>query len=268
MVSRGRLRPGSTIGLETIARPSLRHTSFAAYRIAVEKHLMSGIGKHRLDRLEPEHLERLYKRMVDGGSRPATAHQVHRTARVAFGEALRRVILPGTQRSWPSRRAFKPIRLSRTPWPRCNCSSELRANVGTRRVGRSLSRSGCARERHWPCAGGTWIWRVIRFGSGRRASARSTPTAVGGDCGRPAGFCPKKRLTNSLIGETKSAAGKRVIGLPDQLVTLLREHREKQGSPPPPAAPPRPTLSSLHISSYDARHCRCRHPVTAVARYR
>ncbi len=51
--------------METIARPSLRDTSFAAYRIAVEKHLVPGVGKHRLDRLEPEHLERLYKRMVE-----------------------------------------------------------------------------------------------------------------------------------------------------------------------------------------------------------
>ena len=50
----------------------------------------------------------------------------------------------------------------------------------------------------------------------------------GGDCGRPAGFCPKRRLTNSSIGETKSAAGKRVIGLPDELVAMLREHRTIQ----------------------------------------
>jgi integrase len=34
--------------------------------------------------------------------------------------------------------------------------------------------------------------------------------------------------TNPLVGETKSRAGKRAIGLPDQLVELLRQHRAAQ----------------------------------------
>ncbi|CAM5733109.1 hypothetical protein SMICM304S_11850 [Streptomyces microflavus] len=53
-------------------------------------HLVPGIGKHRVDRLEPEHLESLYRRMQKNGSKAATAHQAHRTARTAFGEAVRR----------------------------------------------------------------------------------------------------------------------------------------------------------------------------------
>jgi integrase len=41
----------------------------------------------------------------------------------------------------------------------------------------------------------------------------------GGKCGRPnAGYCPDRIQTNPLIGETKSRAGKRTIGLPDELV--------------------------------------------------
>ena len=51
---------------------------------------MPSLGKHRLDRLQPEHLERLYRKMMTGGAKPATAHQVHRTARTALGEAVRR----------------------------------------------------------------------------------------------------------------------------------------------------------------------------------
>src|SRR5689334_570444 len=49
--------------LENIARPSIRESSFNAYRTAVNRHLVPGLGKHRLDRLEPEHLERLYRKM-------------------------------------------------------------------------------------------------------------------------------------------------------------------------------------------------------------
>ena len=76
--------------LENIARPTIRQSSYDAYRIAVRVHLIPGLGDHRLDRLRPEHLERLYRRMIANGARPATAHQVHRTIRTALGEAVRR----------------------------------------------------------------------------------------------------------------------------------------------------------------------------------
>ena len=56
--------------LENIARPSIRDSSFNAYRVAVNKHLIPGLGKHRLERLEPEHLEKLYQRMIKSGARP------------------------------------------------------------------------------------------------------------------------------------------------------------------------------------------------------
>ena len=42
--------------LENIARPNLRATSYSAYQVAVRRHLIPEIGKHRLDRLEPENL--------------------------------------------------------------------------------------------------------------------------------------------------------------------------------------------------------------------
>ena len=37
--------------LANIAQPSIRDSSFNAYRIAVNKHLIPGLGKHRLERL-------------------------------------------------------------------------------------------------------------------------------------------------------------------------------------------------------------------------
>jgi Phage integrase, N-terminal SAM-like domain len=63
--------------LENIARPDLRPNSYAAYRTAVQKHLIPRAGKHRLDRLELEHLELLCGQMIMEVARPATAHQVH-----------------------------------------------------------------------------------------------------------------------------------------------------------------------------------------------
>ena len=49
----------------------------------------------------------------------------------------------------------------------------------------------------------------------------------GGVCGKKPGFCPRRRQRNPVTGETKSSAGNRVIGLPDQLVELLMLHREQ-----------------------------------------
>src|SRR5205814_1587310 len=73
-----------------IAAPSVRENTIAGYRVAVNKHLIPGLGGHRLDKLEPEHLERLYANMQRNGSSPGTAHQAHRTLRTALNVAMRR----------------------------------------------------------------------------------------------------------------------------------------------------------------------------------
>ncbi|GAA4073864.1 hypothetical protein GCM10022233_59420 [Streptomyces shaanxiensis] len=48
-------------------------------------------------------------------------------------------------------------------------------------------------------------------------------------CGRKAaGYCPQKRRTNPELTVTKSRAGRRAVGLPEQLVDLLRAHLKAQ----------------------------------------
>lgn len=47
-------------------------------------------------------------------------------------------------------------------------------------------------------------------------------------CGRKAGFCPQRRNTRPPTGSVKSKAGRRTVGLPAQLVALLRKHRGEQ----------------------------------------
>src|SRR6266545_2613991 len=79
--------------LEEIARPNIRDSSYQAYRTAITKHLLPVIGSLRLDRLEPEQIEAVHRRMAEAGAKPATVHQVHRTLRTALGEAERRAHL-------------------------------------------------------------------------------------------------------------------------------------------------------------------------------
>jgi hypothetical protein len=62
----------------------------AGYRVDVSKHLVPGIGAHRLEKLAPEHVERLYARLGRNGLAPGGVHHVHRTLRAALNEAVRR----------------------------------------------------------------------------------------------------------------------------------------------------------------------------------
>jgi integrase len=51
----------------------------------------------------------------------------------------------------------------------------------------------------------------------------------GHSCGQKfAGYCPKRKPKRPETADTKSRAGRRVIGLPDELTALLRNHRERQ----------------------------------------
>lgn len=76
--------------IENVAPLGVNDNTMVGYGVAVRKHLIPGLGAHRLDRLTPEHIEIFYAKMQANGSKPATAHQVHRTFRTALNEAVRR----------------------------------------------------------------------------------------------------------------------------------------------------------------------------------
>jgi len=215
--------------LENIARPHLRQTSYSAYRVAVHTHLIPGVGAHKLHKLEPEHLEKFYQRMTANGSKPATAHQAHRTIRVALGEALRR----GHLKSNPAAIA-KPPRITDEdvePYSveeaqRIMEKAAERPNASRWAVALSLGlRQGEALALRWADVDLDAKEVRVRW-------TRLRPIyehGCGGKCGRPdAGYCSERVQTNPIVGETKSRAGKRTIGLPDELVEILRQHRSEQ----------------------------------------
>lgn len=53
-------------------------------------HLVPGLGAHRIDKLEPEHIEKLYGRMIRSGLAAGSGHHAHRTLRVSLSEAVKR----------------------------------------------------------------------------------------------------------------------------------------------------------------------------------
>jgi integrase len=56
----------------------------------VDRHLIPGLGAHWMERLTPDHVERLYAKLRHGGLNPGGVHHVHRTLRAALNEAVRR----------------------------------------------------------------------------------------------------------------------------------------------------------------------------------
>ena len=214
--------------LTNIAQPSLRHSSFNAYRFAVDKHLVPALGRLRLNRLEPEQLERLYQGMFESGARPGTAHQVHRTIRTALGEAFRRGYVSHNvaEVAKPPRVQPDPVEPFTVEEMRRILDAALSRRNGTRwAVALSLG------LRQGEALGLRWCDVDLEAGTLRVRSTLLRPVyrhGCGGACGRSVGFCPKRVRVNPELGETKSSAGKRVIGLPPRLVGLLAEHRSIQ----------------------------------------
>ena len=56
--------------LTTIAPRRVRQRTLESYESAVRKHPIPGLGRHRLDRLRPEHLDQLYTALLDDGYSP------------------------------------------------------------------------------------------------------------------------------------------------------------------------------------------------------
>jgi integrase len=215
--------------LENIATPFVKENTARGYRVAVTVHLVPGIGKHRLDKLEPEHLERLYVRMMQSGSSAGTAHQAHRTIRTALNEAVRRRHVSSN----PASLAKAPRLVDEEVEPYTvdevrrilNAASEMRTSARWA-VALALGlRQGEVLALRWP---------DLDLDAGRLIVRRSRlrPKWLHGcekPCGRKyPGYCPQRRPAREESVDTKSRAGRRTIGLPDELVALLRKHRDEQ----------------------------------------
>jgi integrase len=214
--------------VDNIAAPVVRENTAAGYRVAVNKHLIPGVGAHGLDKLEPEHLERLYARMQAQGSAAGTAHQAHRTIRTALNEAVRRGYLTRN----PAVLAKAP-RLSEGEIEPYSVDEirRLLIEAGKRRNSARWAVALALGLRQGEVLGLQWADVDLSKGTLRVRRGRLRPTyahGCDGKCGRKAGHCPKRRTSRPDTAETKSRAGRRTIGLPEELAQLLRQHKEEQ----------------------------------------
>lgn len=244
--------------VENIAAPTVRPTTMVGYRASVYKHLIPGVGAHRLDRLQPEHLEKLYKRMVSDGLKPGTAHLVHRTVRAALNEAVRRRHLTEN----PARIAKAP-RVEEeeiVPFTVEEAQRIMATAAGMRNGARFVValtlglRRGEALGLRWSDLTVTWDHGCAEGSKCRRRAAsecasrrpKSATLAIRRaiqqhvwrhgcpeerPCGKPYGaHCPRRHSGGVVVTDVKSRAGRRVIGVPGPLLEALEKHREAQNA--------------------------------------
>ncbi|MFI5744379.1 tyrosine-type recombinase/integrase [Streptomyces sp. NPDC051644] len=215
--------------VENIAAPNVSENTIDGYRVAVNHHLVPGLGAHRLEKLEPEHLERFYKKMQESGSAAGTAHQVHRTLRTALNEAVRR-----------GHAIRNPAMIAKAP----RLEEEEVEPYSVEEVQRLLAEAGKHRNAaRWVIAlalglrqgevlGMQWTDIDFELGVIRVRRGRLRPRyehGCGNRCGRKPGFCPQKINVRRETKSVKSRAGQRPIGVPNELMVLLRRHKEEQG---------------------------------------
>lgn len=216
--------------VEDIAPLGVNENTMVGYGVAVRKHLIPGLGAHKLDKLRPEHIEHLYGRMMAAGSKPGTAHQVHRTFRTALNEAVRRGHL-----------GQNPVRLAKAPRVREEEVEPFTVEEVQRLLRAANNRRNSARWavalalglRQGEALGLKWTdvdleRGVLMVRRSRRRPQYAHGCADSKACGRKAGYCLQRQRTNPETADTKSRAGRRAVGLPPQLVDMLREHMGKQ----------------------------------------
>lgn len=213
-----------------VAPPAITENAWDAYANAVRVHLTPGIGAHRLEKLQPEHLERLYRKIASAGS-TGNAHQVHRTIRAALNEAVRRKHI--TENPARLARAPKVDEAEVEPYS----VEEIKRILEAAKRRRNSTRWAVALAlgiRQGEALGLQWSDIDLEAGTLVVRRSRLRPKWKHG-CSQPcghkhAGHCPQRKPTRKETAGTKSRAGKRGMGLPDQLVTLLKEHRKEQDS--------------------------------------
>lgn len=194
--------------LDTIAAPKVRPSTLQRYRQLVKHQLVPKVGHHRLDRLQPEHVERMYVELLAAGLSPASVLQAHRV--------LSRALKVAMQRGRVARNVCALVdapsvsRVEVEPLTADEARRVLRVAAGMRNGAR---------------------WSVALALGLRQGEALGLPwDAVNLDAGtlRIRQALQRQAGKGLVIVEPKSAAGKRTITLPRQLAEALRSHRQAQ----------------------------------------
>ncbi len=194
--------------LDNIAARKVRASTLDGYRTKVEHRLIPTLGKHRLDRLQPEHLEAYYATLAAEGLAPATVLQTHRILSRALKVAVQRGKVHRNVATLVDAPSLDPREIE--PLTTDEAHRILRAAAGQRNATR---------------------WSVALALGLRQGEALGLAwDAVDLDKGTLAVRQAVQRIARQglIFTQPKSRAGRRVIAMPPQLVDALRRHRAEQ----------------------------------------
>ena len=79
--------------LRDVAKPTVRPRTYERYEIIIRRHVRPAIGAIRLSKLTPQHLQNLYRRMLEAGL-TSTTRQAHAILHRALGQAAKWNLVP------------------------------------------------------------------------------------------------------------------------------------------------------------------------------
>ena len=222
------------IWIEGRITAGVRPKTVEGYKVD-RKHIVRAIGSVKLDRFGANHVDRLWRAILDAGAGPASCAHARRTLSAAINAAVDRGHL-----------ARNPVRFS--PPPRYDPPEiePLTAAEARRVLAAAIGRRNAAR---WSVALALGLrqgealglqWSDIDIDHGRltvRAQLQYLAWQHGcvttdGDptCRRGAGRCPSRHGGGPKLVPVKSSAGRRVLGLPGQMIEQLRDHVKSQAA--------------------------------------
>jgi integrase len=175
----------------------LKVNTLKSHRSKVEQYIVPAIGRHRLDRLEPEHVRAMYADMRKRGLAPATRRQTHAILRRALmvaqreGKVTRNVATLLDPPKVPSNKRM--VRLSRGDARKILATENLRAHVALMglRQGEALALR----------------WSDVDLELGTLEVSRSLARKPG---------------VGLVFGTPKSEAGNRLVPIPPRTLALFK----------------------------------------------
>ncbi len=196
--------------LTTIAAPRLRPSTLATYRGYVRNRIAPELGKRRLDKLQPEHLEAFYVRLGEAGLKPASILQTHRILSRSLKVALqrgrvRRNVATLVEPPSVHREEVRPL-----------STEQARAILSAAHGQRNAARWSVALAlglRQGEALG--LAWDAVDLEAGTLTVRQALQRRAGGGL---------------VLVPPKSRAGRRVVPMPAQLVDALKSHRAAQSA--------------------------------------
>jgi integrase len=197
-----------TTYLDTIAVQRVRPRTLEMYKGYANHRIIPTIGGHRLDKLQPEHLERFYRGLAADGLSNATILQCHRIISRALKVAMQRGYVARNVATLVDAPAVQRAEVS--PPTLAQGKAILKAATDLRNAAR-WSVAMALGLRQGEALGLSWADVDLNGGSMAIRQALQRQQGKG-----------------LVLVEPKSRAGRRTIALTPELVSQLRAHRKQQ----------------------------------------